>query len=29
MRFTVVKPHSGDKTVHPNAVNEVLERLEL
>jgi predicted RNA binding protein YcfA (HicA-like mRNA interferase family) len=29
MRFSVVKPHSGEKTVNQNAVKEILERLEL
>jgi predicted RNA binding protein YcfA (HicA-like mRNA interferase family) len=29
MRFSVVKPHGDNKTVNQNAVNEVLERLEL
>ncbi|MBA4115101.1 MAG: type II toxin-antitoxin system HicA family toxin [Rubrobacter sp.] len=29
MRFSIVVPHGDDKTVNQNAVNEVLERLEL
>jgi predicted RNA binding protein YcfA (HicA-like mRNA interferase family) len=29
VRFSVVRPHSGDKTVNQNAVKEILERLEL
>lgn len=29
VRFTIVKPHGNKKTVHPAAVEEVLEKLDL
>lgn len=29
VRFTVVMPHGGKKTVDPAAIDEVLEKLEL
>lgn len=29
LRLTIVKPHGGKKTVHPAAVEEVLEKLGL
>lgn len=29
MRFSIVKPHGGDKTMHVATVEDVLERLEL
>jgi predicted RNA binding protein YcfA (HicA-like mRNA interferase family) len=29
MRFSIVVPNGNDKTVNQNAVNDVLERLEL
>lgn len=29
MRFSVVKPHGGEKNVNRNAINEILERLGL
>lgn len=29
VRFSIVVPNGDDKTVNQNAVNEVLERLEL
>lgn len=29
MRFSIVRPHGGKKTVNKNAIREVLEKLEL
>ncbi len=29
VRFSIVRPHGGKKTVNQNAVKEILERLEL
>jgi predicted RNA binding protein YcfA (HicA-like mRNA interferase family) len=29
MRFSVVRPHGGKKTVNQNAVREIVEKLEL
>ena len=29
IRFSVVRPHGGEKTVNQNAIREILERLEL
>lgn len=29
VRFSVVRPHGGNKTVNQNAVREIVERLEL
>jgi predicted RNA binding protein YcfA (HicA-like mRNA interferase family) len=29
MRFSVVRPHGKDKTVHPAAIREVLRELDL